>query len=143
MSKTKKAPAKSPGPVKASQADQPEEKFLLGSSLQPALVQIGDQELQLGDVVRRAKADSGLSVEAWNELAEDDREKAISRAVAALQAEWDAEDAKKKPARILVDCHLGKINTVARLLPDALAAAKAGGYVDDHPAALRGLEEAK
>ncbi|MFK3845742.1 hypothetical protein [Stenotrophomonas sp. NPDC078853] len=71
---------------------------LLGSSLQPARFEFADgSELSLGDVVSKAHAASGLSVEAWNELSEDAREAAIAETVQGLTAE-NAEAAAKQQA---------------------------------------------
>jgi hypothetical protein len=39
-------------------------------------------------------------------------------------------------ARVLRDCHLGKVNDVVELDAEALAAEKADGSVDDHPDAV-------
>ena len=47
---------------------------LYGSSILPALIPIGVRQVQLGDVVRRAQADSGLCAEHWNELSAFERD---------------------------------------------------------------------
>lgn len=50
---------------------------LLGSSVLPSLILIGDSELQLGEVVAAAHADSGLSVAEWNALPEGEIDKIL------------------------------------------------------------------
>ena len=60
---------------------------LTGSDLYPATMAFGTKELSLGDVVRRAHAESGLSATAWNELDQAVRDEAIMLTVGRLQAE--------------------------------------------------------
>ncbi|HIE1098253.1 hypothetical protein [Stenotrophomonas maltophilia] len=68
-------------------AQQP---FLLGSSVQPASFELPDGSvLLLGDVVARAHAASGLSVEDWNALDETAREVAIAETVGNLSSADD------------------------------------------------------
>jgi hypothetical protein len=79
-------------------ADAPPPLTLLGSSLQPARFEFADgSELSLDDVVRKAHAASGLTVEAWNEMSEEAREMAIVETVKGLIAET-AETADKQQA---------------------------------------------
>ncbi len=53
---------------------------LNGSNTLPALIEIADgKSVQLGDVVRQAFEKSGMSVEAWNALAETDRDGLLIR----------------------------------------------------------------
>ncbi|WRQ05513.1 DNA polymerase [Ralstonia phage AhaGv] len=48
--------------------------FLLGSDVHPAVIDLGDSRtVQLGEVVARAHAASGLTVEQWNALDADAR----------------------------------------------------------------------
>lgn len=61
--------------------------MLLGSNILPAHIWIKNEERQLGDVVRRAHKDSGLSVDAWNALSEKAREYLLVDAVYAMRAE--------------------------------------------------------
>lgn len=69
-------------------AGAPAPLTLLGSSLQPSRFEFADgSELSLGDVVSKAHAASGLSVEAWNELSGNAREAAIAETVQGLTAE--------------------------------------------------------
>lgn len=62
---------------------------LLGSSVLPALIAIGDAEVQLGEIVAAAHTKSGLSVEDWNALEDAAREllleAEIKRRLAALE----------------------------------------------------------
>lgn len=49
--------------------------MLLGSSTLPTMIDTGGpEEVQLGTVVCQSQADSGLSVDEWNELSEEDRD---------------------------------------------------------------------
>lgn len=65
--------------------DPSEKEALFGSSVQPAIFLLKDgSTMQLGDVVRTAFERSGLTVEKWNKLAQDKREKLIADVVAEL-----------------------------------------------------------
>lgn len=70
-----------------SQDPEPNVKlqWLLGSDLLPAHIQIGDELVQLGTVVAKAQEASGLTVEAWNDLAPQIREKLLADYVEALR----------------------------------------------------------
>lgn len=47
---------------------------LLGSDVHPAVIDLGDgRTVQLGEVVQKAFADSGMTTKEWNEQDEDDR----------------------------------------------------------------------
>ncbi|MGE6739781.1 hypothetical protein ACQKGC_05845 [Allorhizobium pseudoryzae] len=60
---------------------------LLGSSVLPSLIDIGlDAPVQLGEVVMAAHAESGLSIEAWNSLADAEREKLLTEALENMKA---------------------------------------------------------
>lgn len=61
--------------------------MLLGSSVMPANLYIGQTYVQLGDVVRRAFVDSGMTAEQWNTGPALDREYMLVRAVYAMRAE--------------------------------------------------------
>lgn len=65
--------------------------MLYGSSLLPAIIRIGSKDVQLGDVVRRALADSGLTADEWNNLKPLTRETLLARAVYEMRAEADKE----------------------------------------------------
>jgi hypothetical protein len=59
---------------------------LVGSNILPSLVDVGgEQAIPLGDVVKAAHALSGLSVEAWNALPDDERETLLASAVEGLK----------------------------------------------------------
>lgn len=61
--------------------------MLFGSNVLPAMIWCGNKELQLGDFVRRAVRDSGLTDEKWNALTEQEREYKIIDAVYAMRTE--------------------------------------------------------
>lgn len=64
--------------------------FLLGSSVQPESFDLSDGSvLLLGDVVGRAHAASGLSVEDWNALDDSTREALIAETVDKLSVADD------------------------------------------------------
>lgn len=83
-------------------ADTPS-PFLVGSSVQPEGFELSDGSvLSLGDVVGRAHAASGLSVEDWNALEVDAREALIAETVDKLSGDDDQGQvaAGDKPALI-------------------------------------------
>lgn len=61
-------------------------KFLLGSSVLPSLVPVGDGTVQLGAIVSDCHIMSGLSIDEWNALSEDDREERLAEHVSWLNA---------------------------------------------------------
>jgi len=65
--------------------------MLFGSSLLPGLIWIGSREVQLGEIVRRAFADSRLNVEDWNDLKPLTREILLARTIYEMRAEADKE----------------------------------------------------
>jgi hypothetical protein len=65
--------------------------MLYGSSLLPATIRIGRVDVQLGEVVRRAHAGSGLTVVEWNALESLQREGLLARAVYEMRAEVEKE----------------------------------------------------
>lgn len=65
--------------------DAPTPVGLYGSSVQPALIKIGGEDVQLGVVVAAAQLASELSVQEWNDLAADVREDLIADELAAMQ----------------------------------------------------------
>lgn len=69
-----------------------DDNFLLGSNVQPATFKLSDgSELQLGEIVRRAKGISGLqTAKEWNALTDDQREVFIAGEVAKLDL-YDAD----------------------------------------------------
>jgi hypothetical protein len=79
--------------AKAKKSGQPSTsataEILYGSNNFGSHVEIGGVGVQLGTVVARAQADSGLSAEEWNALEEVKRDSAIRTTISAL-----AEDAE-------------------------------------------------
>jgi hypothetical protein len=65
--------------------------MLLGSSLLPALINIGGVDVQLGDVVCRAVHDGKFSAFSWNALDPLEREGYLARAVYEMRAEAEKE----------------------------------------------------
>jgi len=65
--------------------------MLYGSSLLPAMIDIGGKQVQLGDVVRRAHYDSGLTVDMWNNLEPLVREGHLAKAVYQMRAEAEKD----------------------------------------------------
>lgn len=79
----------------------PQVPVLIGSSIHPAIVQIGGEDVQLGDVVRAAAAESGLSDEEWNALADGEREALIDVYIAsASQGEQETDSIRTERARL-------------------------------------------
>lgn len=119
-------------------AHPPPPLTLLGSSLQPSRFEFADgSELSLGDVVSKAHAASGLSVEAWNELSENDREVAIAETVQGLIADTtDTTDAADKQngagdkVALIGQLEAAGIPFDKRWGPEKLAAALAEGKKD-------------
>jgi len=59
---------------------------LNGSNTLPALIEISEgKSVQLGDVVRAAFDKSGLNLEAWNALAETDRDELLNQAIEVMK----------------------------------------------------------
>lgn len=59
-------------------------EYLLGSSLLNAYYQIGDESVQLGKIVAKSHAESGLSVDEWNALSTNDRETRLQETLDAM-----------------------------------------------------------
>ena len=109
-------------------ADTPP-SFLLGSSVQPASFDLSDGSvLSLGDVVGRAHAASGLSVEDWNALDSNAREALIADTVDKLSSEDDKGQvaAEDKPA-LIAQLEAADIPFDKRWGAERLAAALAEG----------------
>lgn len=61
---------------------------LIGTNILPALIEIAPgKKIQLGEVVTKAHAKSGLSLEDWNALPEADRDAPLTAMVDELKAE--------------------------------------------------------
>lgn len=106
--------------------------FLLGSSVQPASFELSDGSvLSLGDVVGRAHAASGLSVEDWNALEESAREALIAETVDKLSGDDDQGQvaAGDKPA-LIAQLEAAGIPFDKRWGAEKLAAALAEGKKD-------------
>lgn len=64
------------------------EETLNGSSTLPADIEIAEgQTVQLGEIVMKAHARSGLSAEAWNALPEDEREALLTKEIEHAKSE--------------------------------------------------------
>ena len=95
VEKPKTSPGgRSTGKPKGQAAQQPEDQAdasadtLIGTNILPALIEIAPgKEIPLGDVVAKAHAKSGLSLEAWNALPEADRDALLTAMVDELKAE--------------------------------------------------------
>lgn len=98
------------GATPQPQTEKTDDTVLLGSSIQPSMFKLADgTELQLGEVVRRAYAASGMAtVKGWNALPADTQEHYIRVEVDKLDlakpekpegtedGEGDGEEVKKK-----------------------------------------------
>lgn len=74
---------------------------LYGSSVQPSMVIMQNQEVQLGEAVRTAYAASGLTVDQWNALPQDDRETRIAAVIdKAPEPQAEAAEAAATPVDI-------------------------------------------
>lgn len=78
-----KLPEQKPAPV------VPEDTVLLGSSVHPAEFEIEGKRYQLGAIVGKAHADSGLSIAEWNAADEDDRHSAIDETLDLIKAKLE------------------------------------------------------
>lgn len=64
------------------------DETLLGSNVQPSIIEISDgKTIQLGDAVSAAHKNSGLSVADWNSQPEDIREAAILAAIEQIKVD--------------------------------------------------------
>lgn len=69
-----------------SGAQEGTDEALHGSSTIPALIRIGDADVQLGTEVAAAHARSGMTVEAWNALSDEDRDLCLNHEIEAMRA---------------------------------------------------------
>jgi hypothetical protein len=97
----KQAPAAAAEPVVEPVATKPPAKVpepppetLLGSSVQPAIIKVGEREVQLGELVRRAYEKSGLNVAGWNALPVDERELHLQVELEDMQKQASADTPK-------------------------------------------------
>lgn len=100
--------------------------ILVGSSVHPAAITIGDKTLQLGDVVAMAHTSSGLSVADWNALTDEERHNRLDAELDRLQAEMEKAGqvgAPEAPADGMPDFATMKVPELlayaAKHLPDA------------------------
>lgn len=82
----------------------PPEEVLYGTD-HPALIEIGGEQLQLGDVVNAAFSSTGMSVGDWNALDDQDRFDFVESHIMQLRAEaaskavaQDSQQTEAKPA---------------------------------------------
>lgn len=86
-------PVAPPQPAAASNGNTVEGITIMpalnGSNALPSMISLGENrpDVSLGDVVARAHQDSGLSVEDWNALPEDERDAKLVAVIEALQAD--------------------------------------------------------
>lgn len=109
-----------------------EAPILLGSNVQPSSFDLADGSvLALGDVVRKAHAASGLSVEDWNALEDSAREVLIAETVDKLSGDDDQGQvaAGDKPA-LIAQLEAAGIPFDKRWGAEKLAAALAEGKKD-------------
>lgn len=93
---------------------------LFGSSILASHVDIGlEARVQLGEIVRAAHAESGLSVEAWNALPDADREERLANAVEAMKA------------AVIADATLNTNTASGSPAPADLAAVPQGAVAND------------
>jgi len=73
--------------------DEPEPPpALLGSSTLPALIDLPDRQIQLGELVAAVHAESGLTVEAWNALPDEQRDAMLQQWVYDKRKEHAAQN---------------------------------------------------
>jgi hypothetical protein len=81
---------------------------LYGSDFLPAVLELAGEKIALGDIVRQAFVDSGLTPDAWNALDGLDREKRLTAAVwlirAKITAEKDPNPPWQEPASVYGYC---------------------------------------
>jgi hypothetical protein len=124
-------------------------EVLTGTDQLPGHVELADGiTVTLGDIVRRAHINSGLDAEAWNALSQEDRDVAILAARDVLVAEVsdeDSEEESEQEAAGLVECAVlhdsiyGKHDDIIELDATHAEAARAAGYVDTHPNAIKAI----
>ncbi len=108
--------------------DEADDDFLLGSSVLGAIVEVGALRVLLGGVVAASHAESGLDTEAWNDLAEADREARLAATIARLAQSHEAAAAELPTETILPELKAGApaINSPAVVLPPEDPAAPLG-----------------
>ncbi|WP_164242313.1 hypothetical protein ACL5HQ_13710 [Stenotrophomonas maltophilia] len=102
--------------------------FLLGSSVQPASFELSDGSvLSLDDVVGRAHAASGLSLEDWNALDDSARETLIAEMVDKLSSDNQGQVAAGDKPALIAQLEAASIPFDKRWGAEKLAAALADG----------------
>lgn len=81
----------------AAGADSAAGGVLLGSSSFDPVLEVGDKQVQLGDVVAAAYAASGMSVEEWNALTETERDDLIEAELDRMEGAADEKPAGGLP----------------------------------------------
>jgi hypothetical protein len=76
--------------------------FLHGSSVLPAIIDVGGRQVQLGGLVVAAARMSGHSTETWNALSEGDREAHLAKALEVLRADPALAAQEIDPSSILL-----------------------------------------
>lgn len=94
-------PADPAAPLEQGVSDVGADDTLYGSSVLDAIVTIGDLRVQLGGVVRASFTESGLSVQAWNDLPEADREGRLAATIERLTQSPEAAAAEIDPATVM------------------------------------------
>lgn len=82
----------------AATGAQSHPEVLLGSSVLPALIKIGEDEVQLGTVVSGAYQLSNLSVAGWNALSEEEREAKLQAYIDAWRTSLTSTDLISDPS---------------------------------------------
>jgi hypothetical protein len=119
---------------------------LYGTDALPArVILIEGATVALGDVVRRAAQDAKLSAEAWNELAQSDRDAAIltARDVLATEAKAAVDKGDVVECAVLFDSSYGKHDDIVLMPPEQAKAVAAAGFVDHHPNAVKAIRDAR
>lgn len=96
---------KAPKPPKAPKSAEQAEG-LLGSNVQPSMIDINGTEVQLGEAVSRAFEASELTAEEWNALPEAEREEQIAAAIEAMRAEPPAGEQETEAKAPRIDASL-------------------------------------
>jgi hypothetical protein len=96
-------PTPTPAPVPAPAPTAPISDVLYGSSTLPSMIEIGDQQVQLGTVVAAAHTASGLSVADWNALPAEDRDVRLAVQVEAMRKDVNKTEVNKEQAEMTAD----------------------------------------
>ena len=98
----------------------PEDKTLIGSSVLPSDIDLGNgSSIKLGSVVALAHRDSGLSVDDFNALDDDEREARFADVIETLKTVVQPADPKKAKASITVGAQPEKKEEAESREPEA------------------------